>query len=345
MEKANNYWLHRVTGGENARGVSLNLLKDGFISIGWSDFSNEKSLEKIRADEQTFNQMFIDEWGELPGHRWNLRRFANDMQQGDIVVIPAPYTFSVYRISDDQIYTVESIDKNLLKDWNEEIISLKQDGYLYNSNNLHVDLGFFRKVELLEKDIPRDGFADQSLYSRLKIPKTNTCINDIKNSVIEALKNYRENKPINLRKSILDEASVIVLEKIHKLQNDSKFEDLVKWYFKSLGAKVKTPSKNESPSEEGDADIVAYFDKLGIAIMVQAKKHTGETDNWAVQQIKEYKKNHNFEDYTSILWVISTCDNFSEEAIQEAATNEIKLINGKEFARMILDAGLGGLNF
>ena len=343
MEKANNYWLHRVTGGENARGVALNLLENGFISIGWSDFSNEKSLEKIRTDVQTFNQMFLDEWGELPRNRWNLRRFAYDMQPGDIVVVPAPYSFSVYRVSDDKIYTVESIEKNLFKDWNGELISLKQDGYLYNSNNNHVDLGFFRKAELLEKDIPRDGFADQSLYSRLKILNTNACINDIKNSVVEAVKNYREDKPINFRKSVLDEASDIVLEKIHKLQNDSKFEALVEWYLESIGGKVQTPSKNESPTEEGDADKVAFFDKLGIAIIVQAKKHTGETNNWAIQQIKSYKHNHNFDDYTTILWVISTCDSFSEEAIQEAASNGIRLINGKEFSRMILDAGLEGL--
>lgn len=267
------------------------------------------------------------------------------MKPGDLVVVPTPYRFSVYEISDETVYTVETVDKDLLIDWNGAKVVLNNDGYLYNSSNKPIDLGFFRRVKLIEKDIPRYGFADQSLTSRLKIRQTNADINDIKDSVDQGIKRYKENKPINLKNSVLEATEGLVLNKIRELQNDSKFEDLVKWYLESLGAKVEKPPKNESTTEEGDADNVAFFDKLGIAIMVQAKKHTGVTDNWAVQQIKAYKQNHNFDDYTTILWVVSTCDKFSEEAIQEAATNGIKLINGKDFARMILEAGLSGLNF
>lgn len=344
MEKGTNYWLHRITGGDNASGVARNLLRNGYMSIGWCDFSDEESLKRIRTDYDSFNNMFLDAWDILPRNRWNLWRFVNEMRHNDIVVIPTPYYFSVYKILDDRVYTVQSLDRSLLKDWNGENVVLKEDGYLYNSNNDIVDLGFFRKVEPIEVDIPRDGFADQYLTSRMKIRQTNAYINDIKESVLNGINNFREDRPINLRKAVLDEAQELVLSKIHTLQNDAKFEDLVKWYLESIGGKVETPPKNESPTKDGDADKVAFFDKLGVAIMVQAKKHFGETDKWAVDQINAYKRNHNFEDYTTILWVISTCDTFSEEAIQTAATNGVKLINGRDFARMILDAGLDGLN-
>ena len=77
--------------------------------------------------------------------------------------------------------------------------------------------------------------------------------------------------------------------------------------------------------------------------MVQAKKHTAETNDWAVTQIKSFKKNHLFDRYKTILWVISTCDTFSEEAVRLAAEEEVRLINGEEFAKMIIDVGLDGL--
>ena len=131
---------------------------------------------------------------------------------------------------------------------------------------------------------------------------------------------------------------------IEKFTNDIRFENLVGWYLKSLGARVDTPSKNESKTEDGDADKVGYFDSIKTAIMVQVKKHEGMTDDWAVQQIKAYKTNHNYGDYHTQMWVISTCEEFSKEAKSMAEEEEVRLINGIEFAKMILDAGLEGLN-
>ena len=112
---------------------------------------------------------------------------------------------------------------------------------------------------------------------------------------------------------------------------------------RSLGADIKTPWRGESPTESGDADRVAYFDKLGFAIMIQIKKHSGITDDWAVTQIKAYSTNHNFGEYATALWVISSGDGFSEEACRLAQENGVRLIDGPQFARMILDAGLDGL--
>ena len=111
----------------------------------------------------------------------------------------------------------------------------------------------------------------------------------------------------------------------------------------ALGAKVETPSKNESPTEEGDADKVGYFDNIKTAIMVQAKKHSGTTDAWAIEQVKAYRSNHQYGEYSTQMWVISTCDMFSERAMKEAESAGVRLIDGKEFCRMILDAGLHNL--
>lgn len=338
-----NYWLHRITGGDNAWPLSVELFKKGYISIGWLDFSTENYLSMIRSGVEGFDKMMDEQGYGRPRNRWNLWRFVNEMSEGDIVVVPFPYSFAICKISDNKVFTNESIDPELLVDRDGNRVTFEEDGYLHNSNGDLIDLGFYRKVEVVEKEIPRE-YADQALYSRMKIRQTNADICDLAGSINDAVEAFRKGKPVNLRESVMESAAPMVLEKIRGLQNDSKFESLVEWYLKSLGAsRVETPWRGESPSEAGDADKVAYFDNIGFAIMVQIKKHSGITDDWAVTQIKAYSTNHNFGEYATALWVISSGDGFSEEACRLAQENGVRLIDGPQFARMILDAGLDGL--
>ena len=338
-----NYYLHRISGGENALPLAQALFKKGYLSIGFCDFSEDCYLAKIRGGQSEFDQMFVEKWKSCPRNRWNLWRFVNEMQPGDIVVVPSPYTFTICEIADNDVFTNESIDPALLVDIDGETIH-KEGDYLYYDNKRIVDLGFYRKIKFVgANDIPRDKFAAQDLYSRMKIRQTNANITDIGESVEAARRAFRNNKPINLKENILDSTFKIVLEKIQALGNDVKFEQLVEWYLKTLGARVETPSKNESPTSEGDADKVGYFDNLGFAIMVQVKKHEGTTDSWAIDQIEAYKKNHNFGEYATALWVISSCEKFSDEAKLRAEEASVRLIDGPAFSRMILETGMNGL--
>ena len=338
-----NYWLHRITGGDNAWPLSVELFKKGYISIGWLDFSTENYLSMIRSGVEGFDKMMDEQGYGRPRNRWNLWRFVNEMSEGDIVVMPFPYSFAICKISDNKVFTNESIDPELLVDRDGNRVTFEEDGYLHNSNGDLIDLGFYRKVEVVEKEIPRE-YADQALYSRMKIRQTNADICDLAGSINDAVEAFRKGKPVNLRESVMESAAPLILEKIRGLQNDSKFESLVEWYLKSLGAsRVETPWRGESPSEAGDADKVAYFDNIGFAIMVQIKKHSGITDDWAVTQIKAYSTNHNFGEYSTALWVVCSGDGVSEEACGLAQENGVRLIDGPQFARMILDAGLDGL--
>ena len=339
-----NYWLHRITGGENAYPYAYQLLfAHNYLSIGWSEFSEDSFVERIKQNgEETFNEAFKD-WG-YPRNRWNLWRFIMEMKKGDIVVVPTPNEFSVYEICDDEVLSNESIDKSIYEDWNEQKISYNKDRYLYNTEGQFVDLGFYRRVKPIETNISREKYADQYLYSRMKIQQTNADISDLHSSIENAIEYYRQGKPINLKDKIVEETSEAILKIIRKYTNDSKFEDLVEWYLESLGAKIEKPSKNVSRTEEGDADRVGIFENIKTTIMVQVKKHEGDTDDWAIQQIKAFKKNHDYGDYFTQMWVISSCDKFSEEAQQLASVFNVRLINGLEFAKMILDVGLEGLS-
>ena len=81
--------------------------------------------------------------------------------------------------------------------------------------------------------------------------------------------------------------------------------------------------------------------------MVQVKKHYSntKTDDWAVYQIAKYRDNHNFDDFSSTsLWVISSACDFSESAKKKAEELNVRLIDGNEFARMILENGIYSLD-
>lgn len=340
------YWLHRITGGDNALGFAHSLLfTHHYLSIGWSDFSSDAFVRRVQTEGETAidSAMQSEGWG-LPKNRWNIWRFIMGMKKGDIVLVPTSQEFSLFEIEDNIILSNESIDSSVFVDWNGKQAVRQEDGYYYNGNGRPIDLGFYRRVKPILFNIPRIGFADQKLISRMKIRQTNADISDLKDSIENARKAYEENKPINLKEKIFEETAPKLLALLEKLTSADRFENLVEWYLKSLGARTEIPSKNSSDKGEGDADVIGYFENIKTAIMIQVKKHEGVTDEWAIQQIKAYKTNHSYDDYHTQMWVISTCEHYSQKAMNEADEAGVRLITGIEFASMILDAGLEGLN-
>jgi len=342
------YWLHRITGGDNALEYAYPLLfTHNYLTIGWSVFSKDSFVEDVKNNGETAINAATEKvgWGR-PKNRWNLWRFIKGMEKGDVVVVPTWSTFSLFEISDDVILSNQSMDTSIYKDWNGKNAILHEDGNYYNVEGKCIDLGFYRRVIPIELNIPREGYTDQDLYSRMKIRQTNADISDLVTSIINAHNSFKEKKPFNLKEQILEETVQKVLDLIENFTNDIKFEELVRWYLRSLGAKVDTPSKNESKTEDGDADAVGYFDNIKTAIMVQVKKHKkdSETDDWAVQQIRAFKANHNYGDYFTQMWVISSSRKFSDRAVRMAEDEGVRLIDGIEFAKMILGTGLEGLN-
>ena len=344
------FWMHRCTCGEWAWPFASELLKKhNMISIGWSYLSDSATQSRLTDGWESFNEVFLEENRFLPRNRYNLWRFLNEMHTGDIVVVPLPQTFSVYRIADDVIYNNTTIDQGLWVDWNGEKATLDKSGYPAYADGRQIDIGFYRKVEPIEPEsigIPRDGYAKQALYSRLKIQQTNADISDLRDDVEYAIKCYAENKPINLHLSFLEESSERLLKQMQELLNDTKLEQLVKWYMEQLGADATIPPKNGTGCSEGDADVIATFNRLNnFTIFIQVKAHQGYTEEWAVEQIATYKKTIEKEGKlsSSQLWVISTCKDFSKKAKQEAEANEVHLVAGLEFARMLVENGVYSL--
>ncbi len=342
-----NYWLHRINVELE---ISSSILpKNNILSIGFSDLSTKEFID----NRDKFDEYIKEEWeGRLPRNRYNLWRFLFEMKKGDYVVVPFWHEFSIYEIADDTCRAIEQIDKKELESWKNwdgtQQVILRDDGYLGLKENPSrwLDLGFFRKVIPVIEWALREDFADSALTQRMKIRRTNTDITDIKESVTKAIDLYTKEKPINLEKIIMGDIPNNVLSIITKELNPNKLENLVKKYLEKSGAtEVQKPAKNEK-NKAGDADVVATFEPIKTIIYVQVKFHEGETDEWALEQItnyRDYKKENEDDGYSKLAWVITTAEKFTDECYKKAEEENVQLINGEEFTQMILEVGLSNL--
>lgn len=339
------YWLHRCKCGDRAWPFTHELLtKHNIISIGWSDFSFQDKHAKLIKSWASFEQVFEEAgWGH-PRNRTNLWRFLLEMKKGDVVVVPLDSgKFSIYEIADNTVYNNETFDQSLWVNWNGERASLDSDGYPAYLDGQQIDMGFYRKVIPVRLNLSRNDYANQALHSRMKIMTTNANISDLAKDVESTI---AQKEPINLKASFVAESAKILCRQMQELMNPDKIEELVRWYMVSLGANVNVPAKNSATTEEGDADVIATFDKLNShTILIQVKAHQGSTDKWAVEQISSYAHTikRNLEDKTSQLWVVSTCDDYTEETKKLAKEKGVLLVNGLDFAEMLIDNGLYSL--
>ena len=272
------------------------------------------------------------------------------MKAGDWVIVPTYGAFSICELLDDEPIMIKDIKDIIIKDWNGDIISRDEKGYLINANNDKIDLGFARRIKIIQKNISRYDYADGALTARLKVRQTNVCINDLKESIQKALEGFNNNKPIHFRNEINDVIPNICSIIQTKL-NPDKFEYLIKWYFERIGASsvVIPPKKSSTKVDYEDVDIIATFDLLKTIYYVQAKHYRGETGSWGAEQISHLKELESVKDdrqddgYTKVYWLVSSSESFSEECINKAKETNVQLIDGKTFASMLLDAGFLGV--
>lgn len=333
-----NYLQHRISHNWD---VSKQLFDKGYLTIGWQALSNSNILnETLKSGEAGFND-YATQCGLTERNRWCLYRFFTIMP-GDIVIVPLyEQEFAIVEVSG----SAKPISELALSSF-ESISGRKvrlDNNLIYEDTNSIIDLGFFIPFNKEKVSIVRRAYASSKLQSRMKHQYINVMVNDL----IDDIENSRfATAPLNLHDIILEETAPKVLEAIHKLTPDS-FEHLVKWYMDQSGAsRTFIPSKNEADKKAGaDADVIAEFPALGIVIYIQAKKHEGYTDDWAVKQISRYKeqKENKADDFTYIPWVITTAT-FKESVKEYAHSAGVRLIDGITFAKMIMDTGVNSIN-
>jgi hypothetical protein len=335
-------WLHRISYHAEA---SYPLLHNGILTIGFSDFADIDFLNQTQAgDGQFFDRSFQENWGSVPRTRNNLWHFIRSMEIGDRVVVPTAGAFSVFEIT-GPADLIRSCGADGIAVWGNGTLTLKPDGAWIADR--HLDLGFFRQVKCIMRDVSRYDYLDAPLTSRLKIRLTTADISDLGQNLDRALVMARDASPLNLHSLISEAACREMLRLIRSEITPSKFELLLKWYFERMGAKI-IPTPANARDKQGDADIAAEFEALRTIYYIQAKHYQGDTSVWAAQQVVEYKTDRETRDngdgYTRVAWVVSTSDSFSTECQEVAQRHSVRLINGIEFAQMLLNIGLDGLD-
>lgn len=357
-DKNMNYYFQRLNHESEA---SYALFKNGiegekYLSLGWSCFLDTNILEAARLNDKSvaFEKIYDSVREKRVKSRWNMWYFAR-FAKGDKIVVPQ-YNgkFAICEVLEEAKSIKTISDNSFCSYFNNYDIHWDSKANLFACNGNFVDLGFIVKVKILFDDISKAEYADSYLTSRLKNRNANGCINDIKDSVENAIIALNQNQPINFYSDSMDNLAKELLNRIKKNLNPDKFELLVKNYMKSIGALASIPPKNEHGKEDNaDADVLAYFDVIGVAVLIQTKFHSGQTDDWAVNQVSKYKEqmedpecelDDGVEGFTYIPWVVSTCDKFTKEAIELAKKKDVKLINGIEFSKMILKQGLENLD-
>lgn len=168
-----NYFMHRIKGGDNALSKSSELLEKGYLSIGWSDFSQTEFVKEVQdGGIKAITDKYISEGWTLKRNRWSLWRFIKEMKDGDLVLVPGFPIYSelsIYKVVGNEVYTNDSKE---IKSFNIE---------------KEVDLGFYRKVEKVKEKISRSTLSE-NLYRRLKIQQTNSCINDLAKDIEAVIK-------------------------------------------------------------------------------------------------------------------------------------------------------------
>ena len=345
MEKR--YFLHRISHEGN---VSYSLIDEGYLTLGWSLFADSDILDAAREEGYGRFNPIAESFGVGQNRsRWSMWYFAQ-MRAGDIVVVPLyGGNFSVFQVLEaaQSISNLEKLVPNINAAWDNHKIVWRDHRIYDESINRMIDLGFFVKVERIGDVIPRN-YVTGKLVSRMKIQMTNADITDIKEHVDIAINVCKSKKSVSLYEKSMEQLAETLKKQIIDVLDDVRFERLVKWYMEKSGAEYsKISAKNEPGKKNGaDADIIAEYKNLKHIVYIQAKHHKGETSDWAVHQIKEYfsQKSDGDPDYSYAKWVISTCETFSEQAIKASKEYSVRLINGEEFARMLIDAGLLNLD-
>lgn len=309
-----NYWIHRCA---YQNGFTI-LDEDRRLTIGFSDCANNTDMvTAIRSkDGQKFDDLYNKVYdGEIWRSRWSLWYFCCEMVEGDIVVVPRVGGFTICKLKGQVIVSERRTSEDVGFEWDVEVLAAMCS--------------------------PREAYATTGLLSKMKCRQTTINARDLAVDIESALRRFINNRPFSFHKDLSRKCH----ELLDSFGSPDHFERLLMRYFERLGGHAEILPKHYK-DKAGDCDVSAVFPSLHLTISCQAKKHWGETSEWAVRQISDYAKDINERDpnWSYVNWVVSFASDFSEQAKIMAKNHGVVLINGNEFCMMLVSAGLGLLD-
>ena len=310
-------WVVHI--GKNDR-IALRARDEGFACIGWTDvgdLSSYDTREKMRAamiraypssSPRTINSSYGQPF-----------RFAHEMKQGEMVVLPVRPTgeIAIGRITGAYQF---SADKDLLQN----------------------DVANVRKVEWL-KVVPRTAFSQAALHSfgsYLTVSTSDDYLEEVMTVLRAAPLPEVAPLPVgadggeeagagfDLYEAALQETEDFLLKSWQR--TGAGFEHVVAGVFEALGyTATVTP-----PSGDHGVDVVAHPDPLGLhrpLIKIQVKSGTSSVGEPEVNQLRGLL--HREEQ-----GVLVTLGKFTPKAVAAArASANLILVGPKQFVKLFLD--------
>lgn len=298
----------------------LDLVENGFISIGWIEMGD---LAALGDDKDAMKAKVAATYpdikpGAIPGTAGTLLTFVHRMQIGDFVVYPhkPDSTLNFGRIVGDYEYHPEL--------------------------PLHRNR---RKVEWLKTGVPRTDFSERA---RFEVGSAIT-IFQVKKHLSEFLAFLDGSPPIPPPPTTVDpedvEAVATDVVSAERIEDDTRdfivatlirefegadFERFVAHLLECMGYRTRVTQV----SGDGGVDIIAHKDPLGLEppiIKVQTKRSTSSMGGPVVQNLVGTLAPGGTE-----LGLFVTLGSFSKDALHiERTRQDLRLVNGKELVDLI----------
>jgi predicted Mrr-cat superfamily restriction endonuclease len=294
------------------------------VAVGWSDvdftlFNKEQTEDLVEVVEEKYYSS-SDILPQVVGRQLNqVRRFQN-INGGDLIMIPYYNSIRLAIAEDEIIYDEEAYDSDLSNQ--------RKVKYLFSAGTF--------------KTIPRDALSE-ALQRRLRVRgSTVSDLYEFKDEIetlfskdsyswtsqFEEKENELKN---NLREKLIQN---IRTGKTGLKTGGLGLEFLIRELFEIEGYKSEVLAKTTFLL--GDADVYAVkSDKFQeTKILIQVKHHSGYTNEWGISQLNEIKKSEEYNDHK---FVLVTSANISAEVKKVAEDLDIITIDGNELSEWIIE--------
>lgn len=311
----NNMWgVHNDT-------LTNELVDDGFISIGWDQLGD---LRSIGTDRDTLKAKLAGTFPDkkpqaIAGWAGILHRFTEEMRVGDIIV--APYK------PDSTI--------------NIGIVTGPYEFEPAAPTHRHRRSVAWKKV-----GVPRTVFSQAALYElgafltvfgirkhdaefRAALDSDSTTVEDTEKAVEAASQPSAESTDEPRASRIDRHTRDFVLERLKSGLTHQDFEEFTADLLRALGYEARVTSY----TQDGGVDVIAHRDPLGIEpplIKVQCKHHTGTVGAPEVQQLVGTQSPNE-------LSLFVTLGSYSRDALGiERVRQGLRLISGEDVVDLVL---------
>jgi len=298
-----------------------NLLKGGFIGVGWSNvhLSDHKDIDELI--KKGFNKLTFRR-----GHKKQLIRFFN-LKEGDIAVVPMSKTFALCKVIGNKSFesiTTERFSENRI---DVEVLTDKEGNYCIPRSTLSTALQSRLKIRPTVINI--DEFSDEfeRHINSLKSGEIFSWYTEMEEAEAKAEKLFKE-KMLN---------RITTGKGIGISSGGYGLEKLVRELFEIKGYKANITPKNASSGID-DIDVLATrLNEIKLeeeAIVIQVKHHKGLTGRKAVEQLKAYSSDK----FKRLEKIIITSARMDKSIKDEAEAAEIYVMEGKALVDLIYDS-------